>query len=484
MMRFIFSLVFFCYLHTQLTVAQGVAVVTGKIKNPVTFSLDGKMVPYGVRFYLESLIESQDFAETVTDDGTFTLAIPLPCPMPVGLEYNYETTSLFLSPNDTVEINFEASSFAKTLQYKGRAAENNNYLAGFNRRFNTQTEDESLEQKADFVGKQVYANFCEDFKSQQTLFLSEYLRLNKNTTPEFRAWAKAEIKYRNANRMANFYFSSNDKQHDDYRAFAMNYNLNDPESLVSVQYQTLLDNHLRQLSMRDPEDMRAERDRKKQPWVIRGFALAKQQYKDTVLDFANAKLLLNLIEAEYADTQMYYDEWVKSNPNPRYLNVVDKQYNKFAEFLAAPPPAGANLVVVSNENPLTFDQIIQKYKGKTIFIDFWASWCSPCLSEMPYSTILHNKLKEENKDREVVFLYFSSDDGEDKWRANIARYALEGEHYLMGATLQREIYAKLGVQFIPRYAIVDKQGKLINANAPKPSNPQALKTLTDLLSAQ
>lgn len=297
--------------------------------------------------------------------------------MPVGLEYNYETTSLFLSPNDTVEMNFEASNFAKTLQYKGQGAENCNYLAGFNRRFNMQTEDESLEQKADFVGKQVYANFCEDFRAQQSLFLSEYLRLNKNTTPEFQAWAKAEIKYRAANRMQSFYFASDNKQHDDYRAYAMNYNLNDPESLVSVQYQTLLDNHLRQLSMRDPDDMRAERDRKKQPWVVRGFALAKQQYKGTVLDFANTKLLLNLIEAEYADTKMYYEEWVKSNPNPKYLNMVDKHYHKFVEFLDAPPPVGANLVVVSPQNPMTFDQIIQKYKGKTIFMDFWASWCSP-----------------------------------------------------------------------------------------------------------
>ena len=126
---------------------------------------------------------------------------------------------------------------------------------------------------------------------------------------------------------------------------------------------------------------------------------------------------------------------------------------------------------------MTFDQIIQQYKGKTIFMDFWASWCSPCLSEMPYSTLLHNKLK----DKDVVFVYFSSDEGEDKWRANIARYALEGDHYLMNATLQREIYGTLGIQFIPRYVIIDKQGKVINSNAPKPSNPQALKTLNDLL---
>lgn len=476
-MRSFFLLLLSYCLYTHTVLAQGVAVIRGKIKDPVTFSSDGKMIPYGVRFYLESLTESQDFAETVDDAGNFNIAIPLSQAMPVGLEYNYETTSLFLSPNDTVEMNFEASNFAKTLQYKGQGAENCNYLAGFNRRFNMQTEDESLEQKADFVGKQVYANFCEDFRAQQSLFLSEYLRLNKNTTPEFQAWAKAEIKYRAANRMQSFYFASDNKQHDDYRAYAMNYNLNDPESLVSVQYQTLLDNHLRQLSMRDPDDMRAERDRKKQPWVVRGFALAKQQYKGTVLDFANTKLLLNLIEAEYADTKMYYDEWIKSNPNPKYLNMVDKHYHKFVEFLDAPPPVGANLVVVSPQNPMTFDQIIQKYKGKTIFMDFWASWCSPCLSEMPYSTLLHNKLK----DKDVVFVYFSSDEGEDKWRANIARYALEGDHYLMNATLQREIYGTLGIQFIPRYVIIDKQGKIINSNAPKPSNPEALKTLNDLL---
>ncbi len=476
-MRSFFLLLLSYCLYPPPILAQGVAVVKGKIKDPVTFSSDGKMIPYGVRFYLESLTESQDFAETVDDAGNFSIAIPLSQAMPVGLEYNYETTSLFLSPNDTVEMNFEASNFAKTLQYKGAEPKTATIWQALIGVLICKPKTKALNKKPILWANKCMPTFVKILGKATKPVLSEYLRLNKNTTPEFQAWAKAEIKYRAANRMQSFYFASDNKQHDDYRAYAMNYNLNDPESLVSVQYQTLLDNHLRQLSMRDPDDMRAERDRKKQPWVVRGFALAKQQYKGTVLDFANTKLLLNLIEAEYADTKMYYEEWVKSNPNPKYLNMVDKHYHKFVEFLDAPPPVGANLVVVSPQNPMTFDQIIQKYKGKTIFMDFWASWCSPCLSEMPYSTLLHNKLK----DKDVVFVYFSSDEGEDKWRANIARYALEGDHYLMNATLQREIYGTLGIQFIPRYVIIDKQGKVINSNAPKPSNPQALKTLNDLL---
>ena len=119
-MRSFFLLLLSYCLYPPPILAQGVAVVKGKIKDPVTFSSDGKMIPYGVRFYLESLTESQDFAETVDDAGNFSIAIPLSQAMPVGLEYNYETTSLFLSPNDTVEMNFEASNFAKTLQYKGQ----------------------------------------------------------------------------------------------------------------------------------------------------------------------------------------------------------------------------------------------------------------------------------------------------------------------------------------------------------------------------
>ena len=53
----------------------------------------------------------------------------------------------------------------------------------------------------------------------------------------------------------------------------------------------------------------------------------------------------------------------------------------------------------------SFDDIIAKYEGEVIYLDFWASWCGPCKKEMPYS----HKLQQTFLGKDVVFVYFSSD---------------------------------------------------------------------------
>ena len=47
---------------------------------------------------------------------------------------------------------------------------------------------------------------------------------------------------------------------------------------------------------------------------------------------------------------------------------------------------------------------IQNFKGKNLFINYWATWCNPCLAEMPYMAELYEKYKEEE---DIIFLYLS-----------------------------------------------------------------------------
>ena len=125
----------------------------------------------------------------------------------------------------------------------------------------------------------------------------------------------------------------------------------------------------------------------------------------------------------------------------------------------------------------SYQGIINKYKGKVIYLDFWASWCGPCKREMPYSL----KMQEHFKGKDGVFVYMSSDRNPEAWKSAIKRLKITGEHYLLNRKVHAERNKVVQVRYIPRYMIYDKKGKLVTNNAPRPSSPESTKMIEELL---
>jgi thiol-disulfide isomerase/thioredoxin len=130
-------------------------------------------------------------------------------------------------------------------------------------------------------------------------------------------------------------------------------------------------------------------------------------------------------------------------------------------------PAQASGTVNVSESAL--QQIFRKYKGKVIYVDFWASWCVPCRTEMPNAAILKRKLK----DKDVVFLYFGYNDSEKAWLNARQQLGIEGEHYLLNETMLKEADKLFGINGIPHYAIIDRHGNIVERRANRPGEVYA-----------
>lgn len=113
-----------------------------------------------------------------------------------------------------------------------------------------------------------------------------------------------------------------------------------------------------------------------------------------------------------------------------------------------------NLMVTTENKPITFAEILKKYEGTTIVIDVWASWCPDCIKGMP-------KVKElQEKNPEVTFLFISMDKSYESWLKGIEKYEVRGEHYLTADGMKGVFGKSIDLDWIPRYMVVDKKGKI------------------------
>lgn len=205
--------------------------------------------------------------------------------------------------------------------------------------------------------------------------------------------------------------------------------------------------------------------------------------KGEVIDYSLAQLLmahksyLSVSLAQSVVSQIENEE-IRSRFTGKYLDDVIQQQAVIAEKEREKKAKESPVLSFSDLKGKTFD--LSKFRGKVVYVDFWASWCGPCKVQFPHAKKLHESLPEKLK-KDIVFLYISIDDTEEKWKDGIKSNGLEDfvNGHVEGGW-GAEILAKLGIRSIPRYMLIDKEGKIVNPDARRPNDPEVLSDLIRL----
>ncbi|MGW8121126.1 TlpA family protein disulfide reductase [Roseivirga echinicomitans] len=174
--------------------------------------------------------------------------------------------------------------------------------------------------------------------------------------------------------------------------------------------------------------------------------------------------------ASYGESQVNVNNYLSAYlADHKDSTFVDSFKSRFLLSYDAVINTNSDLSLISNSESIQLlSEVIKNDRDSTQFfyIDFWASWCAPCRKAMPSS----EEKRKFYEGKEVKFIYISLDRDKEKWQIASLSHHLETyeNSYLLINPEEQRFIKDLEIDFIPRYLILNRDGVVVEPNAPGP----------------
>ena len=440
---------------------QAAALLTGRILHPTapTVRLD----------YLTdwlTLEPTGHLTAQLSPTGEFRLSVPAEALGEARLVHGSESTALYLTRGDAVRLTLDTERFDESVRYTGRGAAANNYLAGRFLRFEDESRYESLPaMHAATSTPEQMRSYTDAYRQRQLAFLDSFAR-RQPLPPTFRAHARRAIDYGWANDLqwypavqklnrqarneaeapplpANFY------------SFRQQLRLPNDSALTNAQYRDYVSSFVNELDLTDSLQAGS------QPFA----SVERRLGRSRSAEFAVAGLLYNKLEinslAAVGELLPALGQYVRDSA---LVRTVRDRYRRLLPLQPGQPAPDFTLRDEAGQLVSLHD-----FRGQVVYLDFWASWCGPCIAEAPATA----RLRQQFAGRDVIFLAVSIDQQPDAWRKALDRFKLRGpnarhlidpQHFEAGSLKAYE------VRGVPTYWLIGREGQIIQGNAPRPSD--------------
>jgi len=432
-------------------------------------------------------------SQQIDEKGQFRFEIDLNKPTEFNLKYSGYLT-YYISPGDSLHFAINSDCWSKTTDtYK---EESDFYkVSGTSEKMNSDVtkfmgiyRDSLLNWQAnsDSVKSMDALNFLM-FKNNQLNELQTSLanfNVSENTSKEFRNWSQNFIKYDNLSSIMEYRWAHAMAINEDFGSYVTKMppeyfdflnkleNRRGDELIVST-YLNFLNEYAMYIDQMVPLDSQKVYFANMKDEFDKGAGFFLRYYnqveKGFLKDVLISKFYYRMLDAKYyAQIKNTFNAQLIEDKELR--EQVQQKYDSEKSLFEKPQfSEGSILNELKDENDF-LQALIKKYPEKVIYIDFWAPWCSPCMSEMPAS----QKIKKQFENKDVAFVYLANRCEEDAWKTTIAEQKIEGEHYFLTDKQFTQLSEIFGITGIPHYALIDKNGNIINEKAPRPSSDSEL----------
>lgn len=455
------------------------------------FTISGKVINLSptaghrtIKFIFSDILKDRiPYSATLSKTDSFSFSIPSDYPQAFYIDYG-SLTGYIAEPGGSLNIEIDARIWddrsLKETYIKitgGSTATTNRLIQLFNQELPKEQYVHRNHSKAvKTKSPEEYASYIRQREQDYTAFARQFNKSHR-TTPFFRHWQKDILKYQTFEDLMRFTWEypsyhrdqKNFKFPDSWYDFLKQYNPND-QRIFSWNHQDFMSEYQKYIyqkqsgSVNRPSNLTEhllqtktnilENSRRFSRQVLLGrFYLALLESKE-----------LQLFETLYA---------AKEFTIPYFSNTVKQEHEKLKQFITKQNYTSLSSFSTELLDGL-LDTLANKYKNKVIYIDFWATWCGPCLAEMPYS---HKLQQHFTSNSDIIFLYLASQCSAESWKATIAERKLEGEHLLLTEDQFNLLSEKLGINGIPHYTLINKKGEIVLKDAPRPSSAQTIKEI-------
>ncbi len=456
-----FLLLFAVIIAAQITNA-GTVHIKGKIINPLADEI--KFTYYDGYFNFNTHEKTAKIAK----DGSFSIQLPI-----VGKYTNLnivngdQGTEIYVSDGDDLSMSFDGKDFDKTMHYTGKGSEIANFVAKHlleNNYF--QLFGQKIQPLLAKNGDEFVSSLKAELKKEM-----DFLEQNKAGLPaSFVSFWSAQYEY-----TVYYYMLSYPFLHEIAKGAGANRIIPQENYKVAMAApEKFNDEHM---------DIGYYRNYLESYFDARmnyGDSISKMQYLKNDSTTILAKILMPDKSREYlfacaifrnvrtsAITKIDsdYTAFKKMYPKSEYATILNKIIDIKRKLGAGQAAIDFNFTSLDGKKMKLSD-----LKGKVVFLDFWASWCGPCMRELSYT----KKVEEHFKDRDLVVVNVSIDEDQTAWKSTIEKMKIEGIHTCEPGGWKSRIAMLYGVQSVPSYFLIGKDGKFAVEKTPRPSDTDNL----------
>jgi thiol-disulfide isomerase/thioredoxin len=239
-----------------------------------------------------------------------------------------------------------------------------------------------------------------------------------------------------------------------YRDFCIEYST----YLVNMDYQ-------KDSTLRNKDNYKLEKANKVFTGKTREFvistlmvsAIGQSKSVDDLNNYKNQfKPYISTLKSQFLTTDI-------SNEFSRREKDLLKQENDLLKVQAGMPAPGFTL-----ESNLGKKYSLEDFKGKVVYLDLWASWCVPCRAENPKLKALYAKYKNDDR---IAFISIAVSDGLGAWQKALRHDKPDWIQLFDKDAIVSDGYV---TTTIPQFVIIDKQGRIVNLNGPRPGDVETL----------